>query len=545
MRRTKRLVSLAAVLALALPVLAEEAAQPPEEATQVVEETPTEEPGTEATPTPEPTAVPEPTAPAQAPAAEATPTAAPEAPADAQEPTQPATEETEPASTEEAAEEPQTPEASEPSGAEEAVVPEASEVPQEPSPDEAVEVVQPDAGQTAEPETPQEPAPEETGDVAQTAPEEGVAPEASEAPAEPSPTEQEQAETAETPAEETADAPQASLALTLTDPADLAPVDGVYAVDPSAVTSLTLEWQCTGACDRVDARIENADGTVLYAVQGVPSPFALPLNGLAEGSYTAILTAVSGDSTVAEVRFGIAILPAAAEQQPDEAPEGEDREPEDEKPDEEKPDGERPDGEKPDEDRQGGGSRGGAPSGSRSGGSRSGGSGSQEQSEAQQGFRVTPGEALTTAHSAGTRDMTPYGAATLTLPEEPMNRLTLGDEALDIARTDGGDFTGSVCDSLLSLTAISDCDAWTLNGYALKTLALSGIDALELVSGDDSVALPTTLSLRGDAYARLCAEGYVSRDYEYTVSTDGISVAVAGGNYRLEADGTLAATEGK
>lgn len=62
MRRTKRLVSLAAVLALALPVLAEEAAQPPEEATRIVEETPTEEPGTEATPTPEPTAVPEPTA---------------------------------------------------------------------------------------------------------------------------------------------------------------------------------------------------------------------------------------------------------------------------------------------------------------------------------------------------------------------------------------------------------------------------------------------------------------------------------------------------
>ena len=532
-------MSLAAVLALALPVLAEEAAQPPEEATQVVEETPTEEPGTEATPTPEPTAVPEPTAPAQAPAAEPTPTSAPEAPADAQEPAQPATEETEPAATEEATEEAQTPEASEPSGAEKAVVPEASEVPQEPSPDEAGEVVQPDAGQTAEPETPQEPAPEETGDAAQTAPEEGVAPEASEAPAEPSPTEQ--AEADGTPAEETADAPQTSLALTLTDPADLAPVDGVYAVDPSAVTSLTLEWQCTGACDRVDARIEKADGAVLYAVQGVPSPFALPLTGLAAGSYTAILTAVSGDSTVAEVRFGIAILPAeATEQQPDEAPEGEEREQ-----DEEKPDGERPDGEKPDEDRQGGGSRGGAPSGSRSGGSRSGGSGSQEQSEAQQGFRVTPGEALTTAHSAGTRDMTPYGAATLTLPDEPMNRLTLGDEALDIVRADGGDFTGNVYDSFLSLTAIGDCDAWTLNGYALKTLALSGIDALELVSGNDSVALPTTLSLRGDAYARLCAEGYVSRDYEYTVSADGISVAVAGGNYRLEADGTLAATEGK
>ena len=533
MRRTKRLVSLAAVLALALPVLAEEAAQPPEEATQVVEETPTEEPGTEATPTPEPTAVPEPTAPAQAPAAEATPTATPEAPAEAQEPAQPATEEAEPAATEEATEEPQTPEASEPSGAaEEAVVPEASEVPQEPSPDEAGEVVQPDAGQTAEPETPQEPAPEE-----------GVVPEATVAAAEPSPTEQ--AEADGTPAEETADAPQTSLALTLTDPADLAPVDGVYAVDPSAVTSLTLEWQCTGACDRVDARIENADGAVLYAVQGVPSPFALPLTGLAEGSYTAILTAVSGDSAVAEVRFGIAILPAAAEQQPDEAPEGEERELDDEKPDEEKPDGERPDGEKPDEDRQGGGSRGGAPSGSRSGGSRSGGSGSQEQSEAQQGFRVTPGEALTTAHSAGTRDMTPYGAAALTLPEEPMNRLTLGDEALDIARADGGDFTGSVNNSLLSLSAIGDCDAWTLNGYALKTLALSGIDALELVSGNDSVALPTTLSLRGDAYARLCAEGYVSRDYEYTVSADGIFVAIAGGNYRLEADGTLAATEGK
>ena len=51
--------------------------------------------------------------------------------------------------------------------------------------------------------------------------------------------------------------------------------------------------------------------------------------------------------------------------------------------------------------------------------------------------------------------------------------------------------------------------------------------------------------VRGDAYARLCAEGYVSRDYEYTVSAEGIFVAIAGGNYRLEADGTLAATEGK
>ena len=112
--------------------------------------------------------------------------------------------------------------------------------------------------------------------------------------------------------------------------------------------------------------------------------------------------------------------------------------------------------------------------------------------EADQGFTVTPGKALTGSHSAGTGDMTPYGALAPEPAEGAMTWLTLGDTTLQITLDDGRSaFTARVEDDRLILSPEGDGEVWTLNGYAVKALNRSGIAAVELRLGAKSVALTT------------------------------------------------------
>ena len=61
---------------------------------------------------------------------------------------------------------------------------------------------------------------------------------------------------------------------------------------------------------------------------------------------------------------------------------------------------------------------------------------------------------------------------------------------------------------------------------------------------DASLLLDTALAPQGAVYARLCALGYASSDYEYTFSGDGCLITVAGQAYRLNDAGELIPLEG-
>ena len=183
---------------------------------------------------------------------------------------------------------------------------------------------------------------------------------------------------------------------------------------------------------------------------------------------------------------------------------------------------------------------GGQPSG---GGKPSGGSAKGGGSEAaqEQGFTITPGEALTNTHTSGNKDMRIYGAVVLALDDAAeMTRLTVDDTALDIRLSDDSPFRASVENDTLSLTPAGDAEAWLLNGGALKTLARSGITSLKLALNEGTVDFPTQPVLTGNNYAALRAAGWASGDYRYTVTANGVTLTVGDRTYVLADTGELA-----
>lgn len=177
---------------------------------------------------------------------------------------------------------------------------------------------------------------------------------------------------------------------------------------------------------------------------------------------------------------------------------------------------------------------GGFPSGM--GGGMPAGAGMQEE----QGFRVVPGEPLTSDHSSGNKDMSLYGTVKLTLSEEEMNILTLDDTQLDIT-LDGEEqsFTVQIREDQLVLTPSGESGAWRVNGLALKTLKRSGMTALCLETDAGEIRIDTEISLQGEVYARLCAQGYVSKDYTFIIDGNSVWVEVDGQIYTINENNEL------
>ena len=394
-----------------------------------------------------------------------------------------------------------------------------------------------ETGETSEPESVEEATaveePTDTGDDGST--EEAVPEDTSEAeqPEDPS-GEQEptlsETETPEATPEEETDAPSEGeeaglrLTLSLTDPQGLPQADGAYQVDPGHVASLTFAWKCDGKCDGYEVQVSGG----VYSGSTEETTLTLSTASLTAGRYTVTVEAVLDGEVAARDALVFEILPTESES------------------------GEEQPGEKPQDGRMpsdGGFSGGGRPSGSRSGGkSRSGsgqGSGSQggEEGQESQGFTVTAGQALTSAHSSGSKDMALYGTVALSVDSDsPMNALTLDGVALDITLDEGREaFTAALDGSALTLTPQAKGNRWTLNGYALKTLARSGIDRLYLALEDEVVPFPTQPALSGDIYSALCAAGYASGDYDYIVSPYSVEVSVDGTDYTLSEGGELIA----
>ncbi len=189
---------------------------------------------------------------------------------------------------------------------------------------------------------------------------------------------------------------------------------------------------------------------------------------------------------------------------------------------------EQPGGEMP----GGGGSKSGGRSSS-GGGSSAGTGGTQEEQET----GIVPGEALTSSHSSGDKDMSRNWALDLSTSEEDEQTLTLGGEPLAISLADGA-FHATTEDGRLILSSETG-SSWSVNCYALKLLEISGITDVTFVSGDRMITISTTDCLSGTVYGTLRSKGLVSKDFTIELALSGAgSATVLVADQRYPVDGS-------
>ena len=277
---------------------------------------------------------------------------------------------------------------------------------------------------------------------------------------------------------------------------------------------IAFRWNPLDGIDGYKVEILDEGGNIIYAEFIDDAFLSLPASTFAEGWHVLTVQAIDDGVIIAEdtVSFELVLQ-------------------------DENSNGNPPFGDMP------GGFHGGNRPGGFFGGRPSGGFGAGDNGDManeDQGFRIIPGQALTSSHAPGDGDMQLYGTVTIEVPDAPMTILTLGDEALNIVLDSGTNtFTAAAMESTLVLTPEANGVQWSINGLALKTLRRSGIEWLDLGVGSDFVKIPTQWSFQGAEYARLCAEGYVSKDYTVIVGTDSIWVEVAGEIYRIDDQGEL------
>ena len=93
--------------------------------------------------------------------------------------------------------------------------------------------------------------------------------------------------------------------------------------------------------------------------------------------------------------------------------------------------------------------RPGGPGGGMPGGGRPSGAGGSPEGMADQGFRVTPGEALTSSHASGDGNMQLYGTVALEASDDERTLRTLGEDQLNLTLDGGVAFTATLDDSTL------------------------------------------------------------------------------------------------
>lgn len=154
------------------------------------------------------------------------------------------------------------------------------------------------------------------------------------------------------------------------------------------------------------------------------------------------------------------------------------------------------------------------------------------------------GESRTVSHArSATTSTISYDALELTLPSQPMTRLSLGGAALNLALSgDNATFTAELVGTaaaddqtgdqayVLVLTASGDNGVWQFDGQALRTLHNSGIAQLALRQGDAVLTLPTHGLLGGYAYDALKMAGVPGKGFAFAVDMVGPTVTVTAGD---------------
>ena len=281
---------------------------------------------------------------------------------------------------------------------------------------------------------------------------------------------------------------------------DAQQIEQVWQIALSAPdTQIAFTWSEIPGAERVCVQISDADGNVLLAQDVTENRIALAPTDYPDGPYTLRIEAWAGEALLLseEARFMLA------------------------------------------QGRPGGGS--GGFGGGGFGGSRGGsGGGSVPESAVEQGFRVTPGQALTSNHASGTGDMRIYGTVALETSDAEMTLLTLGETELNLTLDGGAAFTASLDASTLLLQPVAAGARWEINLSALQTLKRSGIETLTLAIDGAEIELPTALELGGSVYGMLRAQGLVAKDFTLEISAEAQTVRVNGAQYLLTDGGELA-----
>ena len=281
---------------------------------------------------------------------------------------------------------------------------------------------------------------------------------------------------------------------------DAQQIEQVWQIALSAPDAqIAFIWSEIPGAERVCVQIGDADGNVLLFQDVAENRIALAPADYPDGPYTLRIEAWAGEALLLseEARFMLA------------------------------------------QGRPGGGS--GGFGGGGFGGSRGGsGGGSAPEGAAEQGFRVTPGQALTSSHASGTGDMRIYGTVSLETSDAEMTLLTLGESELRVTLDGGAAFTANLDASTLLLQPVAAGARWEINLSALQTLHRSGIETLTLVSEGSEIELSTALELGGSVYGMLRAQGLVAKDFTLEISAEGQRVSVNGAQYLLTDGGELA-----
>ena len=278
--------------------------------------------------------------------------------------------------------------------------------------------------------------------------------------------------------------------------------NGVWKIQLSAPDSpLSFAWSFSGEAASYLVYSQSGQAEASFAAETSDARIDLPSANYVQGQHTLYVGAVLADGSVT---WGSILFELASQQS---GPPG---------------------GKFP------GGFPGGRPSGGMPGGSAMG-----AMSQEEQGFRVTPGKALTSKHSSGTKNTDAYTRSEIINSEEAVTALALSSTRTEITLDNGAAFFVSNEDGRLHLIPESEGSKWQLNALAMNTLSQSGVSRVVFQLGGISYSLPTQMEFSGSVYASLRAKGYVSKDMEICVDDRGVRVQIAGGVYSISDSGEL------
>ena len=161
------------------------------------------------------------------------------------------------------------------------------------------------------------------------------------------------------------------------------------------------------------------------------------------------------------------------------------------------------------------------------------------------GFRVTPGQAITSKHSSGTMNDRAYTDAAVETLDEAVTALSLGVTQAQITLDAGANaFLAVREEEKLSLYPAESGQAWSLSVLAMQALSDSGVDRVSFHLDGMVISLSTQMELSGSVYAQLRTQGYVAKDVQLEISDQGVIASIAENNYRIDEGGVLAPLEG-
>ncbi|MBP3409907.1 MAG: procyclic acidic repetitive family protein, partial [Clostridia bacterium] len=281
--------------------------------------------------------------------------------------------------------------------------------------------------------------------------------------------------------------------------------NGVWHIQLSAPDGpVSFTWSVSGEAVSYLLYAQSGQGEMRFLTETQNMRIDLPSANYAQGQHTLYVGAVLADDSVT---WGSITFELASQQA-------------------DRPAGRFPGGSRP---------SGGQPSGSAS----MGGEAAQEE----QGFRITPGKALTSKHSSGTKNMNAYTHSEIPASGEAITALVLSSTQSQITLDNGAAFHVFREDAGLQLVPESEGEAWQLNALAMNTLAGNGIECVVFHVGEASYTMSTEMEFSGSVYASLRAEGYVSKDMEIIIDGQGMYVHIAGGVYRIGSNGELVPCE--